>query len=277
MSPRLKSPTEAVHPHVGAQHHLTLEGLLAAMEKENLNAARAVAKARGPIAKAAKLIAASFEDGGRLIYVGAGTSGRLGVLDASECLPTFGSKPGQVMGLIAGGERALRSAVEGAEDDKRAARSDLKRIRLKPVDVVCGISASGRAPYVLEALKAARAANARTVFITCNPPAARATSVDIRIAVSTGPEVIAGSTRLKAGTATKLVLNALTTGAFTLLGRVHRGEMIGLQPKNQKLKARAVRIVARLTGLSPAKAARSLRAVGFQIDRVVPSNRVGAR
>lgn len=174
-----------------------------------------------------------------------------------------------MVGLIAGGDRALRDSIEGAEDDGAAAVRDLTKLRLREADVVCGISASGRTPYVLAALELARRKGSETIFITCNPQAGKSTRATVTIALSTGAEVVAGSTRLKAGTATKLVLNALSTGAFFLLGRVRQGEMIGVQPKSQKLKARAVRIVSRLTGLKTAAAKTLLERSGYQVARAL--------
>ncbi len=277
MSPSSSSPTEAVHPRLSHQRAPSLAEFFHAMHEENARAAAAAAKANAAVVRATGLIAKAFTRGGRLIYVGAGTSGRLGVLDASECPPTFGSPPGQVMGIIAGGERALRESIEGAEDDTRAAQADLKQLKLNARDVVCGISASGRAAYVISALAFARKKGARTVFVTCNPAAAKAPRATVAIALSTGAEIVAGSTRLKAGTATKMVLNALTTGAFFLLGRVQQGEMIGVQPKNQKLKLRAERIVGRLTGLSPAQARALLIATRYQVDAALARHAEGAR
>ena len=273
MSAHPSSPTEAVHPRLSQQRAPSLVDFFGAMHAENARAAAAVAHANAALVRATKLIAKAFSQGGRLIYVGAGTSGRLGVLDASECPPTFGSAQRQVIGLIAGGERALRHSIEGAEDDSRAAQRDLKPLKLSARDVVCGITASGRTPYVLAALAVARQKGAHTVFVTCNPSAAKIPRPTVAIALSTGAEVLAGSTRLKAGTATKLVLNALTTGAFFLLGRVRQGEMIGVQPKNQKLKRRAERMVSRLTGLPLAQARALLMSTRYQVEAALTATR----
>lgn len=209
------------------------------------------------VAAAARAVADALRAGGRLLYVGAGTSGRLGVLDASECPPTFGADPKQVRATLAGGRRALTRAVEGAEDDVAAGAEAVRRLRAGPSDVVCGISASASTPYVLGALAEARRRKARTVLVCCNPPGPR-TRVDILILAETGPELVAGSTRLKAGTATKLILNALTTAAFVSLGKVYRGRMVDVRPSNAKLQARAVRMVAELTELPLAQARRLL-------------------
>ena len=217
------------------------------MHQEDLAAVRAVRSARPFVAQAARAVAEALRAGGRLLYVGAGTSGRLGVLDASECPPTFGTAPSQVQAAIAGGRRALTSAVEGAEDDKAAGAEAVRRFRASPRDVVCGISASASTPYVLGALAEARRRRARTMLVCCNPPRPR-TRVDWVILAPTGPELVAGSTRLKAGTATKLILNAITTAAFISLGTVYRGRM-----------------VAELTELPLAQARRLLSAAGGSV------------
>ncbi len=201
---------------------------------------------------------------GRLLYAGAGTSGRLGVLDASECPPTFGAAPSQVQAAIAGGRPALTRAVEGAEDDADAGAEAVRRFRASPRDVVCGISASGTTPYVLGALEEARRRGARTVLVCCNPPGP-GVRVDFVLHAPTGPELVAGSTRLKAGTATKLILNALTTAAFVSLGKVYRGRMVDVRPANAKLRTRAARMVAELTELPPDAARRLLEAAGGEV------------
>jgi len=234
------------------------------MHQEDLAAVRAVRSALPSVAEAARAVADALRAGGRLLYVGAGTSGRLGVLDASECPPTFGTSPSRVQAVIAGGRRALTRAVEGAEDDKATGAAAVRRFRAGSRDVVCGISASASTPYVLGALAEARRRGARTVLVCCNPPRPR-TRVDILILAPTGPELVAGSTRLKAGTATKLILNALTTAVFISLGKVYRGRMVDVRPANAKLQARAVRMVAELTELSLAGARRLLSAAGGSV------------
>jgi N-acetylmuramic acid 6-phosphate etherase len=234
------------------------------LHHEDLAAVRAVRGALPLIAEAARAVADALRAGGRLLYVGAGTSGRLGVLDASECPPTFGSAPSQVQTALAGGRRAMTHAVEGAEDDAVAGAEAVRRFRASARDVVCGISASASTPYVLGALAEARRRKARTVFICCNPPR-QGTPADILILAPTGPELVAGSTRLKAGTATKLILNALTTTAFVSLGKVYRGRMVDVRPANAKLRARAARMVAELTELPLPEAQRLLAAADGEV------------
>jgi N-acetylmuramic acid 6-phosphate etherase len=212
-------------------------------------------------------IAARLAGDGRLFYVGAGTSGRLGVLDASECPPTFSSAPDRVQGVIAGGERALREAVEGAEDDRDRGAADLHARNLGPLDYVVGISANGGAPYVQGALAAAREVGAGTALITCNPVRPELIQPDQAIVLPVGPEVLSGSTRLKAGTATKLVLNMLSTLAMVKLGKVHDNLMVDVRVSNRKLQARAERLVRRLTGLEAEPASRLLAAAGGSVKR----------
>jgi N-acetylmuramic acid 6-phosphate etherase len=251
-------PTEAVHPEAAHLDELPAEKVVALMLAEEARAARAVAARGALIGRAAELVAAKLAAGGRLIYVGAGTSGRLGTLDAVECVPTFGVPPSRVVPIIAGGPAALTRSVEGAEDSAREAEQRLRRAAVGPTDAVCCIAASGVTPFVLAALEYARFRRAGTIFVTCGRvPDAPDPLADVVIALDTGPEVIAGSTRLKAGSATKMVLNAISTTAFVLLGKTYAGLMVDVRPTNAKLWARAVRIVRSLTGL-PAAAARKL-------------------
>jgi N-acetylmuramic acid 6-phosphate etherase len=218
----------------------------------------AVAKARLEIARAIDIIEAAFRSGGRLIYVGAGTSGRLGVLDAAECPPTFGTPPEMVVGLIAGGPPALVRSVEGAEDDTTAAEQAVDSLRVSRNDVVVGIAASGTTPFVQAALARARGQGARTVVVACSQlPTQLTATCEVCITVLVGPEVVTGSTRMKAGTATKLVLNTLTTGAMIRLGKTYGNLMVDLRAWNEKLKDRSQRIVMETTGLDR-KAARDV-------------------
>ncbi|WP_439690585.1 N-acetylmuramic acid 6-phosphate etherase [Curtobacterium sp. SP.BCp] len=210
------------------------------------------------IARAADLIADAFARGGRLVYVGAGTPGRLGVLDASECPPTFGTDPSQVVGVIAGGPVALTTAVEGAEDDEDAAVRDLDDLGLAPEDVVVGISASGRTPYVVAAVREARRRSATTVAVACNADSAAGREADVAIDVVVGPEFIAGSTRLKAGTAQKLVLNMLTTLAMVRSNKTFGNRMVDVRATNDKLVARAFSLVQDITGAADADVSTAL-------------------
>jgi len=221
------------------------------------------------IALAADSIAAAFARGGRLVYVGAGTPGRLGVLDASECPPTFGTDPSQVVGLIAGGQVALTTAVEGAEDDKEAAVRDLDALGLTADDVVVGISASGRTPYVIAAILEARRRSALSVSVACNADSAAGREADIAIDVVVGPEFIAGSTRLKAGTAQKLVLNMLTTLAMVRSNKTYGNRMVDVRATNAKLVARAFSLVQDVTGASDAVVSSALDDAGGEVKTAI--------
>ncbi|MBI2425445.1 MAG: N-acetylmuramic acid 6-phosphate etherase [Candidatus Hydrogenedentes bacterium] len=266
-------PADGVLPALSATEEARagqrpLDALSAAEIVETMQAAdeeclRAAATVHEEIARAIDLVSDAFAQGGRLIYIGAGTSGRLGVLDASECPPTFGVAPEQVTGIIAGGEGALTRSIEGAEDDREQGRADIEACGVRAVDVVVGIAASGNTPYVRAALDRAREAGAATILLSCNPQAAF--DGTLCIAVPTGAEVLPGSTRLKAGTATKLVLNRISTGALARSGFVYHGRMVGVRPVNDKLGKRAVRIVAELTGLSFEDGAVLLAAAGQDI------------
>lgn len=239
---------------------LSTQAMLRAMNREDAGVARAVARAIPQIAQAVDAIAGALRNGGRLIYVGAGTSGRLATLDAAECPPTFGVPRTMVVALIAGGRRALTAAVEGAEDDAAAGARDLRDAKCSRRDVVVGISASGGTPYVLGAVESARRLGARTIGITCNRGTRLPRAADMAIIAETGPEVIAGSTRLKAGTAQKLILNMLSTGAMIRLGRVYDNWMAGVTQTNRKLSARALGILCEATGAREAAARRALAA-----------------
>jgi N-acetylmuramic acid 6-phosphate etherase len=228
------------------------------------------------IALAADSIAAAFARGGRLVYVGAGTPGRLGVLDASECPPTFGTDPSQVVGVIAGGHPALTTAVEGAEDDEAAAVRDLDALGLTADDVVVGISASGRTPYVIAAILEARRRSALSVSVACNPDSAAGREADIAIDVVVGPEFIAGSTRLKAGTAQKLVLNMLTTLAMVRSHKTYGNRMVDVRATNAKLVARAFSLVQDVTGAPPAEVQAALDASDGEVKTAIAVILTGA-
>ncbi len=228
------------------------------MNAEDRKIADAVAAVAENIAIAVDKIAEQMRLGGRLFYIGAGTSGRLGVLDASECPPTFNTDPSQVVGIIAGGDRALRTAIEGAEDDLNGAERDLATHQFSNKDVLVGIASSGRTPYVIGGLRYAQRLGAFAVGFTCNPTSDLETCSDLVIAPVVGPEVISGSTRLKSGTATKMVLNMLTTGAMVLLGKTYGNWMVDLRATNIKLKARSIRIVSALAELSEPEAIAAL-------------------
>ncbi len=237
---------------------MDLEQAVRVMNQQDLRAVQAVGLEAAHIARAVELVVSALRNEGRLIYVGAGTSGRLGVLDASECPPTFRTDPQRVQGIIAGGEAAMFRAQEGAEDrdEDGAAQMDAKAVG--PRDVVVGIAAGGTTPFVHGALRRAAARGAKTVFLSCVQPVPNEPAVDVVIRPLTGPEVLTGSTRLKAGTATKLVLNTLSTLAMVQLGKVYENLMVDLRATNAKLRDRATRIVATLTGLEREAAARLL-------------------
>ncbi len=242
--------TESRNLASGSIDSLSALQIVELMNNEDAQVAAAVRTQSVPIAAAIDVVANAFRNGGRLIYIGAGTSGRLGVLDASECPPTFSVPRGMVIGLIAGGPSALTSAVEGAEDRAEQGRADLENITLTAADIVMGIAASGRTPYVLGGMKFAREIGAVTIGFACNDESALIPLADIMIAPVVGPEVITGSTRLKAGTATKMVLNMLTTGAMVQIGKTFGNLMVDLTASNEKLRDRSQRIVSELTGLS---------------------------
>ena len=230
--------------HIDALSSLEIVTLL---NHEDKQVAFAVEKNLPQIAQAVEHIVAAFQAGGRLVYMGAGTSGRLGVLDASECPPTFGVPSSMVVGLIAGGETALRNAVEGAEDNREAGEQDLRHIHFSRKDVLVGIAASGRTPYVIGGLQYAKQLGATTVSLVSNPNAVMSDIADIAITTAVGPEALTGSSRLKSGTAQTMVLNMLTTAAMIHLGKCYQNLMVDVQATNQKLKARAIRIVMQAT------------------------------
>jgi N-acetylmuramic acid 6-phosphate etherase len=245
--------TEKRNPRSAHIDTLSTLEMVDLINAEDRSVPQAVGSQRESIAAAIDLIVDRFRAGGRLFYVGAGTSGRLGVLDASECPPTFGVQPALVQGIIAGGRRALVRSIEGAEDHPEDGAKALDKKRVGPGDVVVGLAACGLTPFVRGALRRARQIGAATVCVTCAPEAVKSLPADIIINPVVGPEVITGSTRMKAGTATKLVLNMLTTAAMVKLGKVHGNLMVDLRAVNNKLRDRSVRIVMELTHLSRAK------------------------
>ena len=251
--------TEQRNPNSMHVDSLSALEIVQLMNKEDKQVPLAIEKCLPQIAQAVECIVAAFQQGGRLVYIGAGTSGRLGVLDASECPPTFGVSPEMVKGIIAGGERALRHPIEGAEDSKTQAVVDLQTIQFSSKDVLVGIAASGRTPYVIGALEYAKSLGSVTVSITSNPNSAMANIVDIAIDTVVGPEVLTGSSRLKSGTAQKLVLNMLTTASMILMGKCYQNLMVDVQASNEKLKARAIRIVMQATDCDKALAEETLK------------------
>ena len=251
--------TEQRNPNSMHVDSLSALEIVQLMNNEDKQVPLAIEKCLPQIAQAVECIVAAFQQGGRLVYIGAGTSGRLGVLDASECPPTFGVSPEMVKGIIAGGERALRHPIEGAEDSKAQAVVDLQTIHFSSKDVLVGIAASGRTPYVIGALEYAKSLGSVTVSIASNPNSVMANIVDIAIDTVVGPEVLTGSSRLKSGTAQKLVLNMLTTASMILMGKCYQNLMVDVQASNEKLKARAIRIVMQATDCDKALAEETLK------------------
>ena len=251
--------TEQRNPNSMNVDSLSALEIVQLMNEEDKQVPLAIEKCLPQIAQAVECIVDAFQQDGRLVYIGAGTSGRLGVLDASECPPTFGVSPEMVKGIIAGGERALRHPIEGAEDSKAQAVVDLQTIQFSSKDVLVGIAASGRTPYVIGALEYAKSLGSVTVSIASNPNSAMANIVDIAIDTVVGAEVLTGSSRLKSGTAQKLVLNMLTTASMILMGKCYQNLMVDVQASNEKLKARAIRIVMQATDCDKALAEETLK------------------
>lgn len=254
--------TETRNPATENLDQLTTLNLVQALHTADREAIASVDAELPQIARAIDGIVARLEQGGRLFYLGAGTSGRLGVLDASECPPTYNTPPEMVQGLIAGGDRALRHSIEHAEDDEALGRHDLEAHHFSSKDVLVGIAASGRTPYVLGGLQYARKLGALSIGVSCVPGSMVAQAAELAITPATGPEPVTGSTRMKAGTATKLVLNMLSTGAMVRLGYVFGNLMVNVQPTNIKLQDRAVRIITAITGLKHPEAAALLQSAG---------------
>ena len=251
------------------------EDIVKMINNEDFNAVISVQKVLPQISKAADIIIKNFNNGGRLIYFGAGTSGRLGVLDASECPPTFSVPEEMVVGVIAGGDRALRHAIEGAEDRIDLAQEDFKNQNINKNDTIVSISASGNAAYVVEILRLAKETGCKTVAVTSNPNAKTKKFADVFICAETGAEVISGSTRMKAGTAQKLILNMLTTASMIKIGKVYKNYMIDVKPTNEKLKTRAVRIVADICKTTAEKALEVLKDNNYKIKHAVLNIKYG--
>jgi N-acetylmuramic acid 6-phosphate etherase len=268
-------PTERANPATTDVDQRSTRAILELMNDQDSTVPLAVRRALPQIERVVDEVVARWGRGGRLFYFGAGTSGRLGVLDASECPPTFSSPPEQVQGYIAGGDVALRRAVEGAEDDPEAGAADVVRAGVRAADVVVGLAASGATPYVLGAIRAARARGAFTAGVVCNPGAPLSREVDVAVEVEVGPEVVTGSTRLKAGTAQKLVLNLLSTAGMIRAGKVYGNLMVDLTATNAKLRRRAVRIVAQVAGIAPAAAVPLLERTGYRAKPAIVMARTG--
>jgi len=265
-----RRPTESRNPKARGLGSFTTRQILELMNDEDATVPVAVRAALPAIQKAVDAIVDAIAKGGHVLYVGAGTSGRLGVLDASEAPPTFGVDPDLFVGIVAGGDAALRSSIEGAEDEDRVGRRDVAQL-VRRDDVIVGISASGRTPYVIGGLGAGANVASATVLVTCNADSPLARAADIPIVVDVGPEILAGSSRLKAGTATKLVLNMLSTAAMIRSGRTRGDLMVDLRPTNAKLRARAIRMVQDETGLGEDEARARLEAAGWSVRKALGS------
>jgi len=267
--------TEQRNPRTRDLDTLDVAGILARISAEDHTVPAAVARELPAIAQAVDLVTASFREGGRLFYVGAGTSGRLGVLDASECPPTFGSDPEMVQGVIAGGAGALVRAVEGAEDREAEGEQAMRERGVGPKDTVIGLAASRRTPFVVAALRVARRLGARTAYVTCTPRSEFQLDVDVAICPEVGPEPIMGSTRMKAGTAQKLVLNMITTTAFIRMGKVYENMMVDLMATSEKLVERSRRTVMTVTGVDYDSAAAAIADAGKSVKTAIVMLKLG--
>ncbi|MES4614285.1 MAG: N-acetylmuramic acid 6-phosphate etherase [Ewingella sp.] len=261
--------SESRNPATMNLDEMTTLEMVASFNHEDSKVPEAIRAVLPEVAQAVDMAAASFKAGGRLIYLGAGTSGRLGVLDASECPPTFGVPHGLVVGLIAGGPGALLKAVEGAEDSEELGVTDLKNLQITPADTIVGLAASGRTPYVIGALRYARELGCATVAISCNPDSPIAHEAQVAISPVVGPEALTGSTRLKSGTAQKLVLNMISTGAMVKNGKVYQNLMVDVKATNVKLVDRACRIVVEATGAARADAEAALSQTDFEVKPAI--------
>ena len=261
------SPTEQINPLTKGLDKMTPLQIARAINAEDFTAAKAVKKAHKQIAQVMVMAAQTHASRKKIIFIGAGTSGRLGILEAVECVPTFGIKPSQIIGLIAGGKKAVFRSQEGAEDDDKQGAKEITQ-KARKGDLVIGLAASGKTPYVQGALKAARKLGAQTALVSCNPYAP-ADYTQVHICLETGPEALSGSTRMKAGTATKLALNAITTGAMTLCGKTYGNLMIDVQPSNKKLVARAVRLICQVAQTDEKTAISLLKNSGKSVKTAV--------
>jgi N-acetylmuramic acid 6-phosphate etherase len=268
-------PTEAINPASLNIDKLPAAGIVDLMLSEDRKALAAVQKERDRIAVGADLIARALRRGGRLVFVGAGTSGRLGVLESAEMPPTFGTDPLLVQAIMAGGKNAIFRAKEGAEDNYEEGARSINRLQPTKTDVIIGVSASGMTPFVRGALTSGRQAGSRVIFVTCDPRTELQTFVDVTIAPAVGPEIIAGSTRLKAGTATKQVLNMLTTGAMILTGKTYGNLMVDVQMGSEKLRDRARRILNIVSGLEPADAEKLLKRAHWNVKAAIVMHKTG--
>ena len=270
-----KLMTEQRNPRSMDLDRLSTEGILRLINSEDKLVPLAVEREIPYIEQAVELIVHSLKQGGRLLYFGAGTSGRLGVVDASECPPTFGTDPGMVVGVMAGGHAAMFRSQEGAEDNEEQAGRDMEAHHVGPLDTVCGIAASRRTPYVVAAVRRAKELGAKTIYVTANPRAEFDLEVDVAICPEVGPEVLMGSTRMKSGTAQKLVLNLLTTTAMVKLGKVYENMMIDLQLTNRKLVERSKRILMTITGVDYPTAASFLERSGGHVKTAIVMIKTG--
>jgi N-acetylmuramic acid 6-phosphate etherase len=268
-------PTEAINPASLGLDKLSPASIIDLMADEDRKVIAAVAKEKERIALAVEMVSAAIRKGGRLVFVGAGTSGRLGILEAAEIPPTFGTDPGLVQAVIAGGMRAFLHAPEGVEDDYEEGSRSIARLHPTAKDVVVGVSASGMTPFVRGGLNRARGAGARIIFVTCFPGTELQTFVDLTIAPAVGPEVIAGSTRLKAGTATKMVLNMLTTAAMVRVGKTYGNLMVDVQTTSEKLKDRARRIVTVVSGIDYDSASALLKRARWNVKVAIVMQKTG--
>lgn len=267
--------TESYNPRTRLIDRLSTREMLEVISSEDSKVAEVVRGELPYIEKAVELIVEALKGGGRLLYFGAGTSGRLGVLDAAECPPTFGASPKQIIGVIAGGRKALWRAIEGAEDDVDAAMSEVKRLKIGSSDVVVGITASRRTPFVLTVLEQSRRVGAKTVFLTCNPRSTVKIKLDVAICPVVGAEVVSGSTRMKAALAQKMILNMLTTTAMIRLGKVYKNLMVDLQVKSEKLKERSKRTIMEVTQVSYRKASSLLKRSGGSVKLAILMHHLG--